>query len=490
MLKQRCNKIRTYPPLVTSLLLLLGLVAGLNSYAENLPDIGDTAGSILTPADERQIGAQFYRQLQQSVTILDDPEVNQYLRSLGLSLVSNSDDPFQPYRFFIVEDASINAFAAPGGYIGIHSGLIFASRNEGELASVLAHEIAHITQRHIARAIEARTKSAPLNTAALLAAILLGASGNGQAATAAAAASVAGSAQSSINFTRANEKEADRTGITILARAGIDPSAMPDFFSRLEQVSRVNKSALPEFLRTHPVTQSRIADSRARADQYTEVGRKDSNYFQLIKARLRVLLADNKDRNLRQFKSEADKKDARTATQYGYALALTNSGHYREARDLLNKLLAQSPDQSHYVSALAELEIADNNDAKALTLLAESFKLNPHNHAITLLYAETMILTKQVSDARDLLQAHLRRGNTGSALTYKLLSKALGKTNATIEAHEALAEYYHLSGNNIDAIGQLKIAAQLADKQDALAAQRVEARLEQLQPKKNKGKKS
>ena len=210
MRKQECTRILTIRKLILVLMLFLGLVIGLSGYAENLPDIGDTAGRILTPEDERQIGAQFYRQLQQSVTIIDDPEVNQYLRSLGLSLVSNSDDPFQPFRFFVVDDASVNAFAAPGGYIGIHSGLMFAARNEGELASVLAHEIAHITQRHIARAIEAQTKSAPLNTAALLAAILLGASGNEQAATAAVATSVAGTAQSSINFTRANEKEADR----------------------------------------------------------------------------------------------------------------------------------------------------------------------------------------------------------------------------------------------------------------------------------------
>ncbi|MBN4069178.1 M48 family metallopeptidase [Beggiatoa alba] len=471
--------------------MLLSLMLGMNSHAENLPDIGDTAGRILTPEDERQIGAQFYRQLQQSVTLVDDPEINQYLRALGLSLVSNSDNPFQPYLFFVVDDPSVNAFAAPGGYIGIHSGLIFAARNEGELASVLAHEIAHITQRHIARAIEAQTKSAPLNTAALLAAILLGASGNGQAATAAVATVVAGSAQSSINFTRANEKEADRAGITILARSNIDPGAMSDFFGRLEQVSRINKSALPEFLRTHPVTQSRIADSRARADQYKEIGRKDSQYFQLIKARLRVLLANDKKNILRQFESEANKKNARVSTQYGYALALTERGQYGKARKILNALLAQSPDDNHYISALAKVELGDNNDTGAIKLLAGSFELNPHNHAVTLNYAAALLLANKAQDARELLQTHLRRSQPQRslgvqfALTYKLLAQALGETGETIEAHEALAEYYLLSGNNSSAIDQLEIAVKLAEQQDNLAAQRIEARLEQLQPKKD-----
>ena len=243
---------------------------------------------------------------------------------------------------------------------------------------------------------------------------------------------------------------------------------------------------MPEFLRTHPITQSRIADSRSRADQYPKAGRKDSDYFQLIKARLRVLLADDKNNNLRQFRSEASEENASTATQYGSALALTHNGLFGKARELLNVLLTQSADNVHYVIALAELEVADKKDNKALTLLAENFKLNPHNHAITLLYAKTLILTKQVSAARDLLQTHLRRGNTNSAATYKLLSQALGKTNATVEAHEALAEYYLLSGNSAGAIEQLEFAAKFAGAQDAQAAQRIEARLEQLQPKKDK----
>lgn len=485
MPKQRYPGTIKYASPLAGLICLLGLCIALSSYAENLPDIGDTAGRILTPEDERQIGAQFYRQLQQTTRIIDDAAVNQYVESLGLSLVSNSDDPFQPYRFFIIDNDTINAFAAPGGYIGIHSGLMFAAQNEGELASVLAHEIAHITQRHIARAIEAQTKAAPLNTAALIAAILLGAAGNGQAASAAVATTIAGSTQSVINFTRANEKEADRTGIAILVKSGIHPGAMPDFFGRLEQASRINQSALPEFLRTHPVTQSRIADSRARADQYSDnSGRKDSDYFQLMKARLSVLLADDKERIMRQFKSDAEKEDATSATRYGYALALSEVAQYDEARQQLKALLQHSPDNIHFVNALARVEIGAKNDNLAVKLLADNFELNPHNHAITLNYAEALLITNQAEDASKLLREHLRRGNSRSASTYKLLAEALGKTNATVEAHEALAEYYLLSGNRNEAIGQLEIAAKLAEKKDSLAGQRIEARLEQLQPRK------
>ena len=468
------------------LAIVLSFSLAQNIYAENLPDIGDTAGRILTPEDERRIGEQFFRQLQQNATIIEDAEINQYIQSLGLSLVSNSDDPFQAYRFFMVDNNTVNAFAAPGGYIGIHSGLMFATRNEGELASVFAHEIAHITQRHIARAIEAQSKAAPLNTAALLAAILLGAAGNGQAASAAVATSVAGSAQRSINFTRANEKEADRTGITILARSGINPSAMPDFFGRLEQVSRVNQSALPEFLRTHPITRSRIADSRARADQYEDAGRKDSEYFQLIKARLRVLLAEDKQAAVKQFESEVEKEDANLASRYGLALAYSENGQYQKARELLKKLLQQSPDDKHFTNALARVEMNEGNDTLAVKLLSENFELNPHNHAVTLNYAEALLLTNEPVKTQRLLQEHIRRGNTQSATTYKLLAEALGKTNSTIEAHESLAEYHYLSGDRNEAINQLEIAIKRAKNKDSLAIQRIEARLEQLRPEKDK----
>ncbi len=468
--------------LILALTVLILLPSSL--FADNLPDIGDSAGQILTPDDERRIGENFFRQLQQNAKIVDDPEINQYIQSLGKVLASNSDSPFQAYHFFIIDNDAINAFAVPGGYIGIHSGLIFAARNEGELASVLAHEIAHITQRHIARAIEARSKASPINTAALLAAILLGATGNGQAATAAAASSVAGSAQASINFTRANEKEADRTGIAILARSGINPSAMPDFFGRLEQASRVYKSALPEFLRTHPVTQSRIADSRARADQFDNSGRKDSEYFQLIKAKLRVLLSSNKAAQLTQFQSDAAKKDASAASKYGLAIALSKNGQYDKARKQLKKLLAESPDNTHYTNALARVEIRSNNDDAALKLLKNGFELSPHNRAITLNYAEALILNNQADKAQQLLREHILRSNQPSANTYKLLAEALGKTDATIEAHESLAEYHHLSGQRQEAINQLEIAAKIAKRKDKLASQRIEARLEQLKPKK------
>lgn len=471
------------PLLFFVLIVAVGLQIGLcqDGYAADLPDIGDGAGRVLTPEDERRIGAQFYRQLQRSVKIIDDPEVNQYIESLGLMLVSNSDNPFQPFRFFVIDAPSINAFAAPGGYIGIHSGLISSARNEGELASVLAHEVAHITQRHLARAIEAQSKSAPLSTAALLAAILLGAQGSGQAAQAAVASTIAGAQQSSINFTRSNEKEADRTGIAILARSGIDPRAMPDFFERLEQVSRVNKSALPEFLRTHPVTQSRIADSRSRADQHSGAGRIDSDYFQLIKARLQVILSDNKQDVLQQFEAAVGKADATAATRYGYALALTINEKYEAARQQLEKLLQQAPDHSHYVSALAEVELADHNDERALQLLADNFELNPYNHAVTMNYADALLLTQHPQQAQELLQAHLRRGGgSSSALTYKLLAQAFGASNATLEAHEALAEYEYLSGDYDEAISHLEIASRLAKDKDQLAAQRIDARIEQL----------
>ena len=223
------------------------------------------AGVLISPQQEYGIGQAFFWQLQQSVDLIDDPEVNSYLQTIGARLVSNSDTPSLPFTFFMVPDPSVNAFAAPGGFIGIHSGLLLTSQSEDEMASVLAHEITHVSQRHLLRGFE---KSKQLNIAViagLIAAALLGAS-DATAGSAALLAVQAGGVQAQLDFSRAHESEADNLGMLILVRSGFDAQAMPTFFERLQRESRFYTGySVPEFLRTHPVTISRIADARGRA---------------------------------------------------------------------------------------------------------------------------------------------------------------------------------------------------------------------------------
>jgi predicted Zn-dependent protease len=258
----------------------------------DLPDFGDSSGSLISPTQELEFGEAFMRSVRAQATLVSDPDLNRYIRRLGDRLVGNSDAPGYPFTFFIVQDSAINAFAGPGGYIGVHTGLILAARNESELAGVMAHEIAHVTQRHLLRAYEAANQLSLPTAAATIAAILLGVATNSDAGIAAASAIQAGSIQYQLNFTRANEKEADRIGIQTLGRSGIDPFGMPSFFERLYQSTRLYGAAnIPEFLSTHPVTTDRIAESMQRAEQQGRGKELDSLEFQLQRARLEVLLA-------------------------------------------------------------------------------------------------------------------------------------------------------------------------------------------------------
>ena len=233
---------------------------------DDLPDIGGPANSVLSRETELQIGRSIFRSLVDTNRVMSDPEVQEYVQDVGLKLAAQAQDGEYQFTFFVVNDPAINAFALPGGYIGIHSGLLLASASESELAGVLAHEISHVTQRHISRAVFANQRNSILTMAAMLGAILLGAvGGSGDAITGAIATAQSVAAQQQINFTRANEYEADRVGVGVLAAAGFDPMGMPAFFETLARQTGPLASQAPEFLRTHPVTVNRIAETRERA---------------------------------------------------------------------------------------------------------------------------------------------------------------------------------------------------------------------------------
>src|SRR5689334_19862077 len=268
--------IRKTLAVLLSLLLPLQSVAQTANSGNDLPDIGSPASSTLSLDDEYRIGLQVVRQLRDEGQIIEDPEATEYLQALGSRLVAQATgDSAQKFQFFFVRDDTINAFALPGGFIGVNYGLMLATRNEAQLAGVLAHEIAHVTQRHIARRVRSQGRQSIATVAAILAAILVGAATGSSDATMGGVAMAQGAAmQQQINFTRANENEADRVGMGFLAAAGFDPYGMPDFFEtmgRRSSITAANRNALPEILQSHPVTTNRIAESRSRAAQFKEV---------------------------------------------------------------------------------------------------------------------------------------------------------------------------------------------------------------------------
>ncbi len=469
-----------FDPMLRRILISLPLLPGLllaplhgHALYNELPEMGDSTGNILSQEEEQRIGAEFMRNIRHSLDLLDDPEINEYLQDLGARLVSHSDGAARPFSFFIVQDPRINAFAAPGGYIGINSGLILHTRNESELAAVLAHEIAHVTQRHLARASEAASNMSLPMAAAVIAAMILGGQ-DPELAQAAITAAMAGSTQQMINFTRLNEQEADRVGMQILIDAGFDPGGMPSFFSKLASANRINRDVLPEFLKTHPVTLSRIADSSNRAARYPSRKHQDSPRYRLMRAKIRVLLSKNPDEALRHFRDRTDE-----VGRYGYALALLRKGEHAKARSVLQPLIKRQPELITYQYALAAIESAAGNLHRALAIYERNLRLYPLNTPLTMQYAFTLMQANQGKKARELLHRYLGNRPPTPAL-YRLLAQAEQKAGHPVASRQAMAEYYFLEGLTLAAIRQLEQALESPDITPYETAS-IEARMKQLQ---------
>lgn len=461
------------------LLIPLWLYPILPAIALDLPSIGDPAERLITPDQERQLGEAFMRRLRQQVPLVDDPEINSYLGNLGSRLVANSDNPGQRFTFFIVKDNRINAFAAPGGYIGTHSALLLAAHNESELAGVLAHEIAHVTQKHLVRAYDSASRMSLPTAAALLAAILIGTQ-NGQAGMAAIMSVQAGSIQQQINFTRDNEKEADRVGMQTLSRSEFDPMGMPGFFGRLQQAARYYGDGIPPFLNTHPVTTDRIADSTARAEQQRPHKVQDNLNFYLAQAKLRVLTMNDPQRAsgyFNQTKTDPPLPDA--ARNYGYALALSAGGNDGHAMEILQGLAKADPDRIAYQLALAQTDQSAGRHAAAQQRYQRMLKLYPDNPVLIQGYAHALLNTKRYDAAYRVLEDARRHQSRPEPSLYLLLAKAATGMGRQADAHEYMAENYYLNGQTHAAVEQLTLANKTPGL-DFYQSSRIEARLQQL----------
>ena len=450
------------------------------SQAVDLPSIGDPSERLITPDQERQLGEAFMRRLRLQVPFVDDPELDTYLNTLGNRLVANSDTPSQHFTFFIVKDNAINAFAAPGGFIGTHSALILAARNESELAGVLAHEIAHVTQKHLVRAYDSASRMSLPTAAAILAAILIGTQSS-EAGQAAIMSVQAGSIQQQINFTRANETEADNIGMQILARSEFDPRGMPDFFERLYQSTRYYGDGLPPFLSTHPVTTDRIAESMARADQVRPHDTQDNLNFYLAQAKLRVTVSSDPGQAVTFFRqAKTDPPIPAAARDYGLALALARSGNYQEASNLLERLAKADPDRLAYPLALAQTDQAAGRNSAAMERYRRLLDLYPSNPVLVQGYANALLYGKRYAEAYRLIEQSRRQQQRSDPTLYLLSAKAATGMGRTADAHEAMAEYYFMNGQTHQAVEQLTLASK-SPGQDFYQASRIEARLQELQ---------
>jgi predicted Zn-dependent protease len=470
-----------FPRLFLSLLLALQSASALpESTYDELPSLGDVSGQVISPRQDKALGAAFMRQIRQAGMVLEDQEATAYLSALGHKLSLHSENPGYGFTFFLVNDTGINAFAGPGGYIGANLGLFLASETESELAGVMAHEIAHITQRHLARAFEAQDRMSLPTTAAILAAILIGATTDGSTGAAALTAASAANMQYQINFTRANEKEADSVGIQTLADAGFDPYGMPQFFERLQKNSKLYGTRPPEFLSTHPVTTNRIAEATSRAESFPREPRYNDLDFLLIRAKLRVNSYKDPQQVLADFQRYQGKTGSDSAaSQFEYALLLAANHRYDEARTLVQQLHDKDPDRITYRLALARILNDEKQFDQALELYRSTLDLYPGNQVVMQPYASTLMATGQNEKAYQLLTDASNK-NQESPQLFKMLAQAAGTSGHQIQTHAAMSQYYFLNGFTNQAIEQLKLAAKTPGVTDYQAA-RIQARTSALE---------
>ncbi|MEW8624410.1 MAG: M48 family metalloprotease [Candidatus Thiodiazotropha sp.] len=465
------------------LLVMILPTAGVATEKESikLPELGSPSDQYLTPADEIRLGREFMLSVRKSSPVMDDPLISEYIQSLGEKLLKQSEAIGQEFNFFVIELPEVNAFAGPGGHIGIYSGLILATQSESELASVIAHEIAHVTQKHLLRAFDAANQMSGKTAALLLASILVGAATSPDAGIALATGVQASAVQEQINFTRSNEEEADTVGIKILANSNFDPRAMPIFFERLTHASRLYDSGIPEILRTHPVTTNRIADALGRAETYPYKQYPGKLSYFLTREALRVRSFKDRKAAVKHFATglQEGRHLNQEAHQYGYALALEADHQYDEAEKTIEKLLKQAPQQPEYVLLSAKIARQQQQPEKALKMLETYYELMPESYPISIAYIEDLTDNKHLAKAKTVTQQTIAL-HDGDPRLYRLLSKIEQLAGRKAESHRMLAEAYVARGEFHPAIQQLEIALKEAEQTDFYQTSRIESRLQKL----------
>lgn len=444
--------------LLSGLLLATMLATTAVNAQQNLPDMGEPADNALSPIEERQLGAAFMRQIRASLPLIRDVQLEEYMQSLGMRLaLASGKTGGRDFSFFIIDDDQINAFAIPGGYVGVNVGLIHAMGEEEHLAGVIAHEVAHVTQRHHARAFATGNRASLTAAAAVLAAIVIG-QASPQAGQAALAAGLAATQQSAINFTRSNEIEADRIGIEILASADYDAAAMAESFSILRRKNSLNTSAgALEYLRTHPLDNNRIAEAADRASVQPPRQRVEQTDFQLFKARLSVLTSNDAGQLERTTKSRY-KRQPNAGNAYALALLHLRANRLDSAKsalDTLDKLAPAHPMVELLHTDLLEATGKEQNSRNRLTALSE---LYPDRYSIVEKRSDQLVRVRRLSEAMTVTNRYIRNADSPNPLAWRQLASIQQRLGDQAGSHESLARYFEGFNELQRAQGQLELA--------------------------------
>ncbi|SPY77772.1 Putative Zn-dependent protease, contains TPR repeats [Providencia rustigianii] len=449
-----------YPLLAVFMSALIhgAILPAYSSVEDTLPDIGTTAGGTLSINQEIIMGDAITRQIRGSTPLIYDPLLTQYINKLGQRLVTNADSVKTPFKFYLVNNPNINAYAYFGGNVVLHSALFRYSQNESQLASVMAHEISHVTQRHLARMMEDQKATTPLAIAGTIGSLLL-VMANPQAGFAALTGTMAGMQQGMISFTQANEQEADRIGLQTLRRSGFDPHAMADFMQIMSDQTRY-MSKPPEILLTHPLPDSRLADARNRSNQYPKVSAPSSLDFMLARVRILSMYSADQKIALDQILDNYSKGNAQEqlAAKYGQALQLSQDKKYAEAGAILSELLAKQPDNPWFIDSMTDIDIEQKQVGKAVTRLQNALKKSPKNTVFIVNLANAYVNSGQYQDASKLLNKYTF-DYPDDPIGWDLLAEASAKQGDRNAELAAYAEGMALRGNYDTAINYLSEAS-------------------------------
>lgn len=440
---------------------------------EQLPELGDSAAGLMPPAQERALGQAWLRSFRASVPLESDPQIFEYIENLLFKLSSYSNMEDKNLDLVIVNNPTINAFAVPGGVIGVNTGLLLYAESEAQLASVLAHELAHLSQRHFARSVEASQRASFTTLAGVLAGIVLAATSEGDAASAAIMASQAAALDSKLRYSRLHEKEADRLGMKTLVDAGYPAESAALMFKQMLNASRLYGNKIPEFLLTHPVTESRIADATNRARQHPEKKITPNIDYLLVKTRISVLAEESAKDNIKRFNLALKKLNApepsrptqtndfdalsRDAALYGLAMSYLQNRQWQKARETLAPLIKKAPHKLAYTLLDIDIDIEADDSQLAEKRLRDLNATMPNHYAISMALAKTMLRNTHYKDAQKVLQT-LTKTRPHQADVWYLMAETHGLAGDILQVHQARAEFFLLRGNFLQARQHLKHA--------------------------------
>lgn len=457
------------------------------------PSMGSPSALDLSPALERKLGEAIMVQGRRDPEYISDPDMSQYLENMGRKLGANAPGGAPQIEVFGVRNPEINAFAMPGGFIGVHTGLIVGSGSESEVAGVVAHEIAHVTQRHIARGLTQQRQSSHIALASIAAALLAAiVPGGGQAAMGIAAFGQAAAIDRQLGFSREAEQEADRNGLEMLRKAGYDPSGMAAMFGRLTRASSLNEGrGGGVYVSTHPLSLQRMSDMQNRTRQYGPASAQNEDEYWFIRAKSRVLQAVD-PRNLRQAQEQLE-DEARTTTQregasptparraaawYGVSLAALAGQDSAAAASALAQAQALMPNSPYLELQRIDIELARRQVASALTLAQAAHKRWPQRRSFVLRTTQSLQLLGRDAEAVTFLKVQIKRWPTQEPELYKMLAMSQERIGERVEARQTMAAYYENLGALPSAFTQLQQARAMS--KDFYVQSQIDVKIREL----------